>query len=409
MKIVESWNVKLVGALAALVLSPAPCARAMQVVEQAEITLAIDADFPGGNIQVERVTGNVVDLHQDLRDTAGDWFYWYFRVRGAAGRTLTFHFTQSNVIGVRGPAVSRDQGMTWQWLGTSSVTGTSFTYEFPAQAAEIRFAFGIPYVQEDLRKFLARHQPDSALRIESLCESAQGRQVEMLHVGQLQREPDHRVLLTARHHACEALASYVLEGLLETVLADESAGAWLREHVEFLVVPFVDKDGVEAGDQGKNRRPHDHNRDYRQRIYPSVKALTNLVPAWSGGKLRVALDLHCPHIRGPQNEVVYCVGGPNAENWRQIMQFGRTLESVQAGPLKYRAEDNLPFGKSWNTGSGHPSLQSFSAWAVELPGVKLATTIETPYANVSGTEVTADAARSFGRDLAHALRSYLER
>ena len=43
--------------------------------------LNIDADFPGGNIVLDRIEGDTVLLHQDLRDTEGDWFYWYFRER----------------------------------------------------------------------------------------------------------------------------------------------------------------------------------------------------------------------------------------------------------------------------------------------------------------------------------------
>ena len=53
----------------------------------------VDAGFPGGNVIVDKIDGDAVSLHQDLRDTAGDWFYWQFRVRGAEGRTLTFQFT----------------------------------------------------------------------------------------------------------------------------------------------------------------------------------------------------------------------------------------------------------------------------------------------------------------------------
>ena len=83
--------------------------------------LAIDAGFPGGNILVEKIEGDSAFIRQDLRDTRGDWFYWHFRVRGAAGRKLTFHFTRSNVIGVRGPAVSTDAGSTWSWLGRRAV------------------------------------------------------------------------------------------------------------------------------------------------------------------------------------------------------------------------------------------------------------------------------------------------
>ena len=46
------------------------------------------------------------------------------------------------------------------------------------------------------------------------------------------------------------------------MLADNEDGYWFRRNVEVLAIPFMDKDGVEEGDQGKNRKPRDHNRDY---------------------------------------------------------------------------------------------------------------------------------------------------
>jgi len=69
--------------------------------------MKIDSNFPGGNIVVEKIGKTEVWLHQDLRDTGQDWFYWYFRVTGAERRTVRFHFTQSKAIGTRGPAVRR--------------------------------------------------------------------------------------------------------------------------------------------------------------------------------------------------------------------------------------------------------------------------------------------------------------
>ena len=158
--------------------------------------IAVDADFAGGNVQVEKVVGDEIYVRQDLRDTAGDWFYWYFRVRGAAGRDLTIHFTNGNVLGVRGAAVSLDAGRTWQWLGTDRVTGASFRFAVPAEAQEVRFSFGIPYLQSNLREFLDRHASHPALRAETLCRTEKGRDAELLYVGKLRGEPDHRVLLT---------------------------------------------------------------------------------------------------------------------------------------------------------------------------------------------------------------------
>ena len=367
----------------------------------------IDAGFPSGNIVVERIEGDTVYLHQDIRDTRGNWFWWHFRVRGAAGRTMTFRFTKGKVIGVRGPAISLDEGRTWRWLGRCP-DASAFTYRFPEDAECVHFAFAMPYVEANLKEFLGRFAGSPHLKVEKLCVSRKGRVVERLRLGRLDGHPRYRALVTCRHHACESLASYTLEGLIEGILADDPTGRWLRQNVEFLIIPFVDKDGVEEGDQGKNRKPHDHNRDYGDKpIYPAVRAIKRLVPEWSGGKLRLALDLHCPWIRGGHNEVIYLVGSPDARIWHEQQRFGRTLERVLAGPLKYRAADNLPFGKSWNTARNFADGLSFSRWAAGLPGIALAATIEIPYANASGCEVNPASARAFGHDLARAIRAYL--
>ena len=370
--------------------------------------IQIETNFPGGNIIVEKIEGDTVSIRTDLRDTEGWWFYWCFRVRGAEGRTLTFNFSEGTPIGVRGPGVSLDEGATWEWLGEHP-GNKSFTYSFPADARSVRFSFGMPYTESQLNAFLNRIGDNPALKKETLCQSRKGRDVERLRIGKLKGEPQFRVLITCRAHCCEMMTSYVAEGLIEAALADDKDGKWFRKNVELLVIPFVDKDGVEDGDQGKNRKPRDHNRDFdANSIYPETRALQNFVPRWSAGKLPLTIDLHCPHIRGNFNEFIYLVGSAKPKIWEQQERFGNILERVQKGPLAYRATNNLPFGQAWNTTNNFTAGTSIGRWAGELPGVKLATTIEFPYANALGGEVNANTARAFGNDLSHAIREYLE-
>ena len=390
-----------------LVLSPAPASRAVEPQGCGNAPFAIDAHYPGGNIILERIDGDTAFIKPDLRDTQGWWFYWNFRVSGAAGRTITFKFTDGNPIGVRGPALSTDAGKTWAWLGTATVKDASFKYTVAKDAREVRFCLAMPYQQSNLDDFLTKHTHPN-LKVTQLCKTRKGRPVERIHAGKIDGEPRYRVLVTARHHACEMMASYSLEGLLEAVLADDPEGLWLRNNVEILAVPFMDKDGVEDGDQGKNRRPHDHNRDYiGDSIYPSVAALRAFVPKWSDGKPLVTLDLHCPYIRGQYNEVIYIVGNSDPDIYAQQFRFGKILENVASGPLPYDNDDILPFGKAWNTKANYGSGKSCSRWAAELDDVKLATSFEIPYANVGSRTVTAETARAFGRDLAAALFTYL--
>jgi len=369
--------------------------------------LAVDCNFPGGNIILDRIDGNSIELHQDMRDTTIDWFYWYFRVCGAAGQTITVRFTGSDVIGARGPAVSLDGGLTWCWLGMSCVNGQSFSYAVPPGTDEVRFSLGMPYLQSNFQAFLSKYAGHPGLKQSVLCMSRQGRPVELFYMGRMDEQPPYRVALTCRHHCCEMMASYSLEGIMATVLGESAAGRWLRENVAFMVAPFVDKDGVEDGDQGKGRHPYDHNRDYAGvSLYPEVAALRQLIPQWSRNRLDFYLDLHCPWIRGDTNEYIYFVGLADPALWQQTQAFSSILEANRRGPLPYYQKDNMPFGVSWNTGTP-PGCKTSDEWAGELPGVHFSSTVEIAYANANGGEVTAESARSFGVDLANAMSIYL--
>ena len=371
--------------------------------------VTIDADYPGGNILVDGIDGDVVRLRPDLRDTTTWWFYWNFRVRGAAGRTLTFAFSGQDPIGVRGPAVSTDRGAAWAWLGAETVKDGSFRYTFAEDCTEARFAFTYPYLENDLDTFLARHNLNGHIQTAELCTTAQGLTVCRLHAGRQDAASCPVVALFCRHHACETMANFVLEGVFKTIAGDTSEGRWLRRHASIVAVPLVDKDGVERGDQGKNRAPHDHNRDYTaESIYPEVRAIRAFLPEWAGENLALGLDLHCPWIRGGSggpgdNEQVFFVGGPNADVWTRAQELSAVLESIQTGPIVYSPRHDMPYGVGWNTSSG-----TCSQWLASFPGEPAAATLEIPYANAGGTPVTPDTARRFGHDLARAIHAYLE-
>ena len=370
--------------------------------------LQIDADFRGGNVILDRIEGDRVWVHQDPRDTEGWWFYWHMRVRGAAGRTLTFTFTDGDCLGAMGPAASVDQGRSWHWLGAGAAeVASSFRLAFPNDAQDARLCLAVPYLQADWASFVRTLRGNAHTDRGVLCRSRKGRDVEWLRVGRLDGQAEHCLVLTCRHHCCEMMASYALEGFVHAMLADDVVGRWWRERAEVLIVPFVDPDGVEEGDQGKNRRPHDHYCDYAgTSVYPETAAIREFLPAWARGRLKVALDLHCPWIRGGRNEQIYLVGNRGDVTWAELTRFSGVLESHQAGKLRFATANNLPWGQDWNTYEG--PLVCFAAWAETLPGVRFASTLELPYALAGGRAVTPANARDFGRDLATALKAYLE-
>jgi hypothetical protein len=397
-----SPRLALFSVLACLLALTAPFSRA-----QEKATFQIDAAFPGGNVLVHKIEDDTVTLGPDQRDSALPWFYWYYRVRGAGGRKLTFVLGKDHV-GARGPAVSRDAGKTWSWLGAEAVTDGAFAFTFPAEAGDVRFSVGMPYVRANLEQCLERHQNNPSLDVGVLTKTRKGREVPLVRIGDKSRKARYAVAVTSRHHCCEMMASYVVEGFLEGALANDPAGLWLRANADFLFAPMMDMDGVEDGDQGKNRTPFDHNRDYAGASprYPEVAAMKELLPAWTEGRPLVFLDLHDPALRTDIHETVHILEPEERDMAARMDRLCTYLERDQQGPIIYRKAHNLRFGSGYNTHAARPSPLS-AGWARSLPNTILGCTVEIAYANAAGCEVNAHSGRELGRDMALALSHFL--
>ena len=344
--------------------------------------MRITTDFPGGNLRVLKREGDTIHVENDLRDTTTDWFYWAFAVEDAAGETLTFDFGPKKWIGPYGPAVSRDF-TRWTWLCSGGPSRFSFT--FPDNG-RVYFAHDLLY-QTDRFDRLAE---ELSLPVETLCVSERGRAVPIVHLGRGDRE----ILLTARHHACEATGDYVMEGILRSFAERPVPG------YAVTAVPFVDYDGVADGDQGKNRAPHDHNRDYLTHpVYASVRAIQAML---ARRPIRYCFDLHSPWHVGGENDFSYIVrkGTPSLPLQRR---FGELLESVRVpGSFPYETKHDLPPNTGWN--QDKTMRASFSGYAGRQPGVRLSLSLETSYYGIPDAPATQDSLLRYGTRVAEAIR-----
>ena len=347
----------------------------------------ITAAYPGGNIRVLSIEGDTVHLAPELRDTSTDWFYWSFRAEGAQGRTITFDFDGHCYLGYWGPAVSYDN-RHWHWLGgfydgSVNRSGTQFTYTFGPEEDGVYFCHDMNY-QADRFYDMAR---EVGLKLETLCESEKGRQVPMIRLG----SSGPVLLITARHHCCESPGSYLMEGILREFVREEPKG------FRVVAVPFVDLDGVIAGDQGKNRAPHDHNRDYiEQPVWRSTAAIMELA---RHEDVRLALDLHAPWHRGEEHDHSYIIR--SAINNNAVREtFSHMLEGETRAD---RAA--FPFWHHFNL-HGMPSVYgTFCNHFSRQAGVELSFCIETTYAGHYGCPVSQDNLTELGKCIGRVLRT----
>lgn len=378
--------------------------------------MRIDTNFPGGNGRVHDFDGTSFMLSPDLRDTTTSWFYWAFRLsdlESFRGRTITFKFISDNPVGVRGAAVAVNGRKNWHWSENEPFGNDFFTYTIPEDAEELYLTFAPLYTQIEWDEFISQINGES-VDAGFITKSRGGRDVELLHLGKAADTAFHHVLFTARHHCCEMIANYVMEGIISTILHDGSMEAlYLKDNVSFSFFPFVDKDGVENGDQGKNRYPHDHARDYGGElpfIYPETAAVAKIINTVIKHykHIDLVIDLHCPWIRSGLNEAVHFVGKNSPKDAPFRKDFGTLIEAYNPkNAMPYMCSNDLPFGEGWNTNGNYTQGMSLGMFANHTEGVDNTTSLEIPYANAQGVVVTPDSARSLGKGIALAMARFL--
>ncbi|QDU28619.1 Zinc carboxypeptidase [Anatilimnocola aggregata] len=368
------------------------------------MSVAIRSDFAGGNVTVLKNEGSEVEITPDLRG-GKPWFYWHFEATASQSGRVTFTFPNAQRVGVRGPAYSVDGGQNWHWLGADHVeyaappgNGTasqreSFYYDFTAEIRKVRFAVAIPYLQDNLERFLREHQTNQHLKRLPFAKTRNGTPIELLQIG----EPGPNVkamIVTARHHACESMASYVMEGWLHEAMSDSPAGSSFRAKHVLFAIPLVDKDGVQAGDQGKNRPPHDHNRDYGEMpLYPEIKAIQDLGEAQ---RVRYALDMHCPALRGDIHEAFHFMGLGLPHIKDNVNEFIAWLKEerpqLAMAPINVLADPAKPNAINRSINSHHFALRDGSVFAA---------TLEIPYTQAT-VLLDQNLARAYGRGMLRA-------
>lgn len=356
----------------------------------------ITNDIPGGNIEVLSVDENAnpitANLAVELRDTKGDWFYWAFKVTGAEGKTVKFQFEKNERVGYYGAAVSHDF-KEWHWQYTTddcavhTFEGSSFTYTFSHDENEVYFAHDMLYRPERFYELALQN----GIAVNELCKTKKGRSVPCFSIG----KGTKKVLLTSRHHACESTGSYVLEGVISALCEKPIEG------YEFFVVPMTDFDGVCDGDQGKNRIPHDHNRDYDPAV-PSIYNETAAIRRFIGqNEVVLGIDFHSPwHFYNDNDKVFIVEKGINKLG--DIRRFSRLLEAnLTPDSMKYHPKDNYPPDTGWNL-EGSPT----ASYCVYING-GVGFTLETTYYGEKDNVFTVERAIALGKCARNAIEKYL--
>ena len=363
----------------------------------------VSADFAGGNAVIATSADGKISIAPDSFGCSRDGSYWNFRVRKASGKLLEISVSGKNAVDACGAFVSEDSGKNWTPLGAHSVRrcgdSAKFSYRVSEDAAEVRFASVIPYLHSDFKRFAQSR----GIAIRHFCKTERGRENVFVELGN--ENSAVTVILTCRHHACESAASFVLEGFLSS--------AKYAKNIRVAAFPLVDLDGVEEGEQGKFRKPRDHNQDYygtsRYAATATLKRILDKLNA--DGKKTVVLDLHSPLFSemsslSTRANGIYFVFGKNGKKRNLAKGFSLKLAERcnESGGLANNPELDVDFD---------PFLHdrrpiTFAKWAERLENVMWSAAMEIPFAVPSGEmPSTPDQLRNFGKILLEELDAHV--
>ena len=348
--------------------------------------MKIHSDFECGNICFVSEDGNNIYLKNEMRGTTKEKaYYWAFCVEGAQGKTLTFHL-EHEWVGPWGAAVSRDL-INWSWT-ESALDGASFSYTFGQNESKVYFAHDLLYTPSRMFSVF----DELGVKPQTLCKSLGGRDISLFKIGDGKRN----IVLTSRHHCCESSGTYVLEGMIREYMQNPISDTNL------FVVPMMDYDGVCMGEHGKDRAPHDHNRDYiADNIYPEVGCVMRYAEQ---NEVLFAIDFHAPSHRVGRSDRMFIVRKMQHLNER-FDTIGSLFEKYSGGDaMDYSMKNDVPPNTGWNK----DDTPTFSTFFNLRPECCLALTLECTHFGTEQNKVTAERFVNSGRAFYRALREFSE-
>ncbi|MBW7874705.1 MAG: carboxypeptidase family protein [Candidatus Cloacimonetes bacterium] len=227
----------------------------------------ISSHFDGGSIEVLECQ-SAPDIFLKLRsDTNCDFMQWfYFRLAGARDRDCRLQFLNASSatypLGFQNyRAVASYDGQNWFRVNTT-YNGQVMAIHHKPLHDSIFFAYFAPFSLERHLHLIGQAQKFSHVRHEVLGQTVQGRDIDLLIVGDEDRAA-MRIWVIARQHPGETMAEWFMQGMIErlTDLSDSVSKSLLQPAV-FYMVPNMNPDGAFHGNLRANFAGKNLNREW---------------------------------------------------------------------------------------------------------------------------------------------------
>jgi Zinc carboxypeptidase len=229
----------------------------------------------------------------------------HFQLQARPGSTLTLEFKNlDNVYNGRKASFAKElklvvvspDGKAWRPVPLESLPGDRVRLTVTMAGPSLYVARVEPYRVSDLDVWLASIRANPRVEITTIGKTVKGRALEIVRVGHA--DAPYRVFLRARAHAWEPGGNWVVEGLVDRLLAnDPDAKSYLERYCVYIL-PMANKDAVAQGRTRFNALGKDLNRDWDRPADPAVAPENHALETWlkrmieQGKRPHLAIELH---------------------------------------------------------------------------------------------------------------------
>ena len=196
---------------------------------------------------------------------------------------------------------------------------------------------------KDIEDWMTRQADHNFVKNEIIGKSTLGRSMHLMKIKEGQ--PKHKMLIIGRQHPPEIPGGTLsLFAFIEEILKDTPTSKKFRQHVEVLVFPNMNPDGVDLGHWRHNANGVDLNRDWQDFKEKETQLVRNLLQSNTKGQWIYGIDFHTS-FSGPYLLVMDSLSKrttPLTDNWISEIKEQRKEEL----DIRPRSQD-LPYCYNW--------------------------------------------------------------
>ncbi len=288
--------------------------------------------------------------------------------------------------------------------------------------SKVHLARHYPYKFEDLYKFLKKFERDKWIKIDTIGYSPLGLPIIELSISNtnIPENKKKRILIHSRTHPSETMSSFVVEGLIESLLNIKNQH--ILDNLIFNIVPLLNVDGVKLGLSRNNARGYNLEESwFRSELDPyqiqdrcpdEVHILHRFFTKYLESEPDVICAINIHSFNPQYYQKPYAFIFSNFFDWQKYKESGKSLWIKQAKFLKFLNEEYCTpvLGRTNPKTTSTIDKKEFpeSWWWINFKDKIMAVTLETTPEQlcINGTQYSNVANKEFGRALAKALHKY---